>query len=176
MTYKNEITNLENKILELEKRIKKLEESLEEKDNIIKNLEIERKKLLHNNKKLQIGYNEIKEKLNKNISKANEQISKKEQIIKQYELTISQIPFKFSPGEKIMTIIFISSDQNIISSFICKNTDIFNFIENKFYEKYSEYKGLNNIFFSNGRKINKNESLDENKIKNNDIITIFNKK
>ena len=73
-----------------------------------------------------------------------------------------------------MTIIFISSDQNIISSFICKNTHIFNFLENKFYEKYTEFKGLDNIFFSNGIKIDKNKSLDENKIKNNDIITIFN--
>ena len=73
-----------------------------------------------------------------------------------------------------MTIIFISSDQNIISSFICKNTHNFKFLENKFYQKYSEYKYLDNIFFSNGKKIDKNKSLDENEIKNNDIITIFN--
>ena len=73
-----------------------------------------------------------------------------------------------------MTIIFISSDQNIISSFICKNTHIFKFLENKFYEKYSEYKDLDNIFISNGRQIVKNKSLAENEIKNNDIITIFN--
>ena len=158
----------------MEKRIKKLEESLEEKDNIIKNLKKERKELLNRNDELQIEYNDIKEKLNKNISKTKEQISKKEKIIKEYELTISQFPFEFSPGEKIMTIIFISSDHNIISSFICKNTDIFNFIENKFYEKYPEYEGLDNIFFSNGRKIYKYKSLDKNKIKNNDIITIFN--
>ncbi len=75
-----------------------------------------------------------------------------------------------------MSIIFISSDQNIIFSFICKNTDIFSFVENKFYEKYTEYKEFDNYFISNGKEINKNESLDENKIKNNDIITIFIKK
>ena len=67
----------------------------------------------------------------------------------------------------------MSSDQNIISSFICKNTDIFKNLENEFYKKHSEYKDLDNNFFSNGRKINKNRSLDENKIKNNDIITII---
>ena len=72
-----------------------------------------------------------------------------------------------------MSIIFMSSDQNIISSFICKNTDIFKNLENEFYKKYLEYKDLDNNFFSNGRKINKNRSLDENKIKNNDIITII---
>jgi len=151
----------------LEKRIKELENLLEEKDNIINNLE-------NKNKQLNIEYNKINEKLNKMSSESKEQIRKKEKIIKEYELKISQFPFDFSPGEKIMTIIFISSDENIIFSLICKNTDIFKFIENKFYEKYSEYKGLDNIFISNGRKINKDKSLYENKIKNNDIITFFN--
>ena len=100
-------------------------------------------------------------------------IESKEQI-KEYELKISQFPFDFSPGEKILSIIFISSDENIISSFICKNTESFKVLENKFYEKYSKYKDLDSIFTLNGREINKNKSLDENKIKNNDIITIFN--
>jgi Mg2+ and Co2+ transporter CorA len=163
-----------NKLIEeikrLEKRIKELENLLKDKDNIINNLENEKKEFLNKNKKLKIEYNNIKEKLNQMNLKSKEQ----EKLIKEYKLKISQFPFEFSPGEKIMSIIFISSDQNIISSLICKNTDIFNSIENKFYEKYLEYKGLDNIFILNGRKINKNKSLDENKIKNNDIITIFN--
>ena len=104
----------------------------------------------------------------------NSERKEKEKLIKEYELKISQFPFEFSPGEKIMSIIFISSDQNMISSLICKNTDVFEFVEKKLYKQYSEYKGLDNIFILNGRKINKNKSLDENKIKNNDIITIFN--
>jgi len=151
----------------LKKRIKELEYLLKGKNNTINNLE-------NKNKQLNFEYNNINEKLNKINLESREQIRKKEKIIKEYELKISQFPFEFSPGEKIMSIIFISSDQNIISSFICKNTDIFKFLENKFYENYSEYKGLDNIFIINGRKINKNKSLDENKIKNNDIITIFN--
>jgi len=158
---------LKEKIIELENRIK-------EKDNIIDNLKIENKELLNKNEQLKIEYNKIKEKLNKMKLESKQQISKKEKIIKEYELKISKFPFEYSPGEKIMSIIFISSDENIIFSLICKNTDIFKFIENKFYEKYSEYKGLDNIFISNGRKINRNKSLDGNKIKNNDIITFFN--
>ena len=118
--------------------------------------------------------NKINDEFNKNISKLNEQISKNEKMIKQYQLKISQFPFEFLPGEKIMSINFISLDESIISSFICKNTDTFDILENKFYEKYSEYKGLENKFFSNGREINKNKSLDENKIIDNDIITILN--
>ena len=162
---KNEINKLKDKIIGLEKRIKELENILNEKDNIIQKLKNEK-----------IEYNNLNEKLNelnKMNSESKEQISKKEKIIKEYELKISQFPFDILPGEKIMSIIFISFDQNVITSFICKNTDIFNALENKFYEKYSEYKSLDNIFTLNGRKIKKNKSLDENKIKNNDIITIF---
>ena len=143
---------------------------MKEKDNIIQNLENERKEFL--NKKLE--FNHINEKLYQMDLESKEQKIKNEKKIKEYELKISQFPFEISPGENIMSIIFISSDKNIISSFICKNTDIFKLIENKFYEKYSEYKDLNNIFISNERKIDKNKSLDENRIKNNDIITIFN--
>ena len=158
----------------MEKRIKDLENILNDKDNIINNLENEKKQFLNKNKKLNIEYNKIKEKLNQMDSESKEQINKREKLIKEYELKISKFPFEFSPGEKIMSIIFISFDQNIISSFICKNTDNFKLLENKFYEKHSEYKDLDNIFILNGRKINKNKSLDENKIKNNDIITILN--
>jgi len=147
---------------------------LKEKDNIINNLQIERNEFLNKNKQLNIEYNKINVKLNKMNLESKEQINKKEKIIKEYELKISQFPFEFSSGEKIISIIFISSDQNIISSFICKNTDSFKVLENKLYEKYSEYKDLDNIYILNGRKINKNKSLDENKIKNNDIITIYN--
>jgi hypothetical protein len=155
---KKELIKLEMVIEELTKRIKELEETLEKKDKIISNLKKEKDLL-----------NEI---LKEKFSKLTEQISKNEKMIKEYELKISQFPFKFSPGEKIMSIIFISLDEDIISSFICKNTDTFDILENKFYEKYSEYKGLEKKFLSNGREINKKKSLDENKIKNNDIITI----
>ena len=171
---KTEIINSAKKIVDLENRIKELEESMKEKDIMINNLKNEIQKLSLKNNQLNIENNNISEKLNKIMLESNEQINKKEKLIKQYELKISKFSFEFSPGENAISIILISSDQNIISSFICKNTDNFNFIENKFYEKYSEYEGLDNNFILNGRKIDKNKSLYENKIKNNDIITIFN--
>ena len=152
----------------MEKRIKELENLLKEKDNIIQNLKDEGKKLYSENNQLKIKYN----KLNQTNSELKEQINKKEKIIKENELKISQFPFEILPGEKIMSIIITSLDQNVLSSFICKNTDSFNTLEKKFYEKHLEYKFLDNIFTSNGRKIDKNKSLDENKIKDNDIIII----
>jgi CRISPR/Cas system-associated protein endoribonuclease Cas2 len=63
-------------------------------------------------------------------------------------------------------------DQNIIYSIICKNTDNFKEIEKRFYEKYPEYRNTKNYFIVNGKEIDKTKNLDENKIKNSDIITI----
>ena len=110
----------------------------------------------------------------KKISESDKQIKEKDKIIKKYESKISQFPFELSFGEKIMSIIIMSSDENIVFPILCKNTDIFSYVENKFYEKYPEYKNFDNYFILNGKRINKNRNLDENKIKNNDIIIIFN--
>ena len=73
-----------------------------------------------------------------------------------------------------MSVIFISSDQKIHHSIICKNTDKFNRLENVLYnvEEYKEFLNSENYFLVRGRKINKYLSLDENGIKNNDIIML----
>jgi hypothetical protein len=57
-------------------------------------------------------------------------------------------------------------------SLICKNTDTFNIIEKKVYEEYKEFYETENYFTVNGRKINKNKTLAENNIHNNDIIVL----
>ena len=76
--------------------------------------------------------------------------------------------------ENILSVIFISTDQKIHHSIICKNTEKFTTIEHKLYEKYPEYLESENYFLINGNKVNKYKSLDENKIKNSDIIFMFN--
>ena len=81
------------------------------------------------------------------------------------------IPIEIKLGEKMMSVIFISIDQNIYYSTICKNTDIFSNIEEKFYDKYPEYKNATSEFFVNGNKIDRLKNIDDNKIKNSDIIT-----
>ena len=72
-----------------------------------------------------------------------------------------------------MSVIISSYDQKINCSFICKNTDIFNKLENSLYDKYPEYKDVENYFVVNGNRINKYKNLEENKIKDNEIITLI---
>ena len=158
-----EINTLRNKNKELLEKINQLEISSINEINKGKDFNEEIKQL---NYKIS-----IKDKM---ISESFEQIMEKDKIIKEYESKKSQFPFDLLSGEKIMTIIIISFDESIIFPIVCKNTDMFYIVENKFYQKYSEYKDLDNYFVSNGEKIIKNKSLDENNIKNCDIITILN--
>jgi len=68
---------------------------------------------------------------------------------------------------------FISSDTNINNlTIVSKNTDKFSKLEDKLYEKYPKYKESVNVFIANEKRIDKNATLEENNIKNNDIITL----
>ena len=73
----------------------------------------------------------------------------------------------------MMIIIISSVDQKIQNhSIICKNTEIFNQIENRLYNCFKEYSKTENYFTLNGQMIKKSQTLEENKIKNNDIILL----
>lgn len=76
------------------------------------------------------------------------------------------------PGEKLISVAFLSEDQNIHYSVICKNTDKFERLEDLLYDKYPEYKQPNNCFKVDGNKINKKDTLEKNKIKDKSIIIL----
>ena len=84
----------------------------------------------------------------------------------------SKLSFDLEKNEKLMTVIFTTFDNKLHYAVICKNTHIFNIIENMLYKKYPEYLESDNYFTANGKKINKYKSLEENEIKNSDIIIL----
>ena len=84
----------------------------------------------------------------------------------------SKLPFDLSIKENLMSVIFDSANQDIKCSIICKNTDIFSRIENCLYNKYPEYKETQNYFLCKGNMIDKQKTLDFNKIGDNDIILV----
>ena len=106
---------------------------------------------------------------NDKIIELLEKLEKKENEFKDIK---SSNPFNLLKGEKLMSIIFISDDQKLHHSLICKNTDKFAKIECKLYEIYPEYVETENYFINNGVKINKYKSIEENKIKDSDIIIL----
>jgi len=149
--YENELNEVNKKLEELKKIIDEKEKKINEEKKNIKKL----KELILNNTS---NINTIKELMNK--TKLN--------IINDIKLNI---PLQIKSEEKMMSIIFISIDEDIHYSIICKNTDIFSNIEKIFYDKYPEYKNTQSEFFINGNKVDRFKNIDDNKIKNSDIIT-----
>ena len=112
-----------------------------------------------------------------NISEENSNdllqlLAQKEKIIEELRLKLSKSSLELSGREKLISIIFTSTDKKFLHSVICKNTDIFYNLELKLYQKYKEYSKLENYFTINERKINKTKNLEFNKIKDNDIIIL----
>ena len=52
----------------------------------------------------------------------------------------------------------------------CKNTNIFKKLEEKLFMIYPEYKYKNPFYTVNGKIVDRNKSIQENNIKNHDII------
>ena len=133
-----------------------LEKQLIDEKNKNKNLNEKVKQL---EKELENSKNMVKELKGKEIEK-----------LKQNNNSLNNI----KPGEEIYSINFDSFDKKIRNcSITCKNTDIFVKIEEQLCEDYPEYKNKETYFLVNGQKIKRFKSLDENKIKKNDILMLF---
>ena len=151
----NKINTLQNELNKYEKKYKE-----ESDDNKILREKINSYKNIANNNSLITKFMEMMDDLKIKEKKLNE--------IK------SQLNFDLAEGEKLMTVIFTSTKQDCLQSFICKNTDQFSRLESLLYQKeeYKEYEQIENYFLVGGRKIKRYETLEENGIKNNDIITL----
>ena len=182
---KNNSKVLNSKITTIQNKIKDKEKIIIEKTN-------DNKKLNEEIIKLQKLINDKENIINEKTSKIDVLNEKMQEVIsfdnknakicelfekldmKQNEINKikSKFPFELSEEENLMTIIFVSCDQKIHYSVICKNTDKFTRIEHLLYEKYPEYINSENYFILNGNKINKYKTVEENNIKNSDIITL----
>ena len=124
----------------------------------------------------------IKEK-NKNKNKnledkiniLNEDLKTNKKEDKKLKELYSEFPSQFEKDEKLYSIIFYTFDENVLFPIICKNTNIFSDLENLFYEKYPYYQQPDIEFLLNGNIINKNQTLEENKTKDKDLILVRNK-
>ena len=78
-----------------------------------------------------------------------------------------------NPGEKVISTLFISSDQRLTYSISCKNTTPFVKVEEKLYEEYPEYKDTENFFLHNGTRIRRFKTIEENNIKSGKAIIVY---
>ena len=133
-----------------------MEIELIEKDNLIKRVKKKNDNLNEKIKEIEIIIND----------KTNYifQLKKEIKLFRDYN--------NFSSKEKLITIKLISVDQDIDLPIITKNTEAFSKIEKILYNKYPKYKNSENYFIVNGNQINRNMTLEENKIRNDDSIMI----
>ena len=112
-------------------------------------------------------------KKNKELEKLFNNITNKNYVIElENEIELFRTYFKFSDNEKLISIKFISVNQDIDFTIVAKNTDVFSKIEKILYDNYPKYIDSENYFIVNGSKINTHRTLEQNKIKNNDIVTL----
>ena len=173
---KDKNKKLEDKIKILERDLADEKNKNKKSDIIIVNLrkELENEKKKYNDMIEQIEEDKIaRKKLEKETKDSFlETIIEKDKKIKDLELKITRFPFTLEKGEKLMTIIFITPDQKLHYSVICKNTEEFHKIEGQLYKEYPEYTENENYFILNGKKINRYKTLEQNGINNNDIIIL----
>ena len=166
------LTNEKNKNIELILKINDLENSLKKTIDENNNLNQRIKKLEELLTAKEKDINKLNDKLS-NQNKLNEIINKNKLLIEELKSKIGRYPFELLPGEKIISIIFNSTQQDINYSIICKNTDIFSNIEVKLYQEYPKYKENQKVFMVNGNMVNRDKNLEENKIKNSDVILLY---
>ena len=172
----NEFKKEKQKNKELSSQInnlkKLLNDILNEKERIVNE---ERKKVTELKERM-----EILNDLSNNNKKSNEDLNKLMKKLSDKDKEIEELkklfPIKLQKGERLMNVKFISQDQYINYSIICKNTDIFTKIECLLYNEYSEYKNSKNYFLYGGGLIDKNKNLEENHIKNDSVITLVTEK
>ena len=162
-----------NKEKELIEENIKLKKKIKDLENIIIKLKDENKIL---NNKLN-DYNILKQKI-KNLEN---EINNKNKEIQNYILQIKNINenkneiTSINPGEKIVSVLFMTQgNQDILNySMACKNTDLFVRLEERLYNDFPKYKNYNTFFKVDVNGILRFKTIEENGIKNNDIISVF---
>ena len=120
--------------------------------------------------------NNLKEK-NKELEKlVNEQKQEiDDYIFKLNNLSENNQAISFKTGDKIISVLFMTQgNQDIFNySMPCKTTDLFVRLEERLYSDFPKYRNVETFFMVNASRILRFKTLEENKIKSNDIISLF---
>ena len=151
------------------------------KDNEIKEL---KNQLIKANKiieKQKLTINELQNKLNS----YNTNINNYQNIIYQKDLELNNLRAQLNNMNNniqsnnlnvnfndIMTVNFISTDQNVHFAVSCLKTNTFAEIEEKLYKQYPQYRETNNNFIANGTQVLRFKTIAENKIGNGLPVTL----
>jgi len=149
--------------------------------NILRNELSNANKIIEQQKSI---INDLQDKLNNyntTINNYQTQINNLQNIIIQKDLELNNLRNQSNNNNsnnvninynEMMSINFISKDQNIHYSIPCIKTDIFAHIEEKLYKEYPQYKETNNNFIANGKTILRFKTIAENNLVNERPVTL----
>ena len=161
------MNNYVMEINELKRQLK------EEKD---KNIQ-----LINENKNLKKTVNKLKDELNKingYRQKLENDLAQKD-IEKQKLLSQKNNGYfdinSLQQNDRIISVNFVSMGSYDIGhySLICKTRDLFVNLEERLYNDFPNFKNYETYFEINGKRIKRFQTLEQNNIKNNDVINIF---
>ena len=169
----NEIDNLRRELKEEKNKNKKLQDTINNLNNTINQLKQEH-------------YTEF-EKYKKKINKLTEKNKELEKLLEEKNKEINDYIFKLSnssnneqlisvkTGDKIIAVLFMTQGSQDIFNYTmaCKTSDLFVRLEERLYHDFPKYRNYETFFMVNTRRIFRFKTLEENKIKNNDIISLF---
>ena len=74
----------------------------------------------------------------------------------------------------IAVLFMTQGNQDIINyAMACRTTDLFSNLEERLYQDFPKYRNIEKIFMVSTNRISRDKTLEENKIKNHDIICLF---
>jgi len=146
------------------------------KDELVKaNKVIEQQKLTINDLQNKLNnYNNTINNLNNDINNYRNIISKKDLELNNYKSQLNNnIPNNNVNFNDIMSVNFISSDQNVHFSIPCLKTNTFAEVEEKLYKEFPQYRETNNNFLANGMQVLRFKTIAENKIGSGYPVTLM---
>ena len=155
-----------------EELIKQLNEEKNKNKKLLEELNNERKKVIELTNKIK-----LLEENNNNIKRINELeklINEKDKELKNLKSKIEKndLVTMINPGEKVMAVNFISSENDINCPMPCKNTTLVSRLEEKLYNDYPRYKDFPTYLTVNGTIVSRFKTLEENGIKNGNSILV----
>ena len=168
----NSNVNDENKkLIDELNRCRKENDELKNQINLLNNELAEAKKIISNIKNNNQQNNNID--INHAINNLNEIIKMKDNLINDLKNQLKNKGNKNVDFNDIMVVNFISLDQRINCGIKCLKTDTFAEVEEKLYQKYEEYREINNNFTVNGNIVLRFKTINDNHIKDGDKIQLI---
>ena len=147
--YQKENEQLKADLLKANKIISSLK-SNQNNDNELKNLRDENNQLKY---ELTMKENEIKDLKDKIQNNTKEDV---------------KVNYK-----DIMVINFISMDSTVQCGIKCLPTDVFAEVEEKLYQRFDNLRNTNNMFMANAKPVLRFKKINENNIKDGDVLQLY---